>query len=60
MADELRRLIADGAAPGWVLHRVPGGRTPLHMLAAPGLWTADPGRAAGSAARLTGPPFATL
>lgn len=35
LADELRRLLAAGAEPGWELHPVPGGRTPLHALAAP-------------------------
>ena len=35
MADALRELIAAGAAPGWELHPVPGGRTDLHVLAAP-------------------------
>ena len=35
MAEALRELIAAGAAPGWGLHPVPGGRTALHVLAAP-------------------------
>jgi hypothetical protein len=35
LAGELRRLIAAGEEPGWELHPVPGGRTPLHALAAP-------------------------
>jgi Sigma-70, region 4 len=35
MAGALRELIASGAAPGWELHPVPGGRTALHALAAP-------------------------
>lgn len=35
MAEALRVLIAAGAAPGWELHPVPGGRTALHVLAAP-------------------------
>ncbi len=35
MAEALRDLIAAGAAPGWELHPVPGGRTALHVLAAP-------------------------
>src|SRR5271166_766849 len=35
MAEALRGLIAAGAAPGWELHPVPGGRTVLHVLAAP-------------------------
>jgi hypothetical protein len=35
MAEALRGLIAAGAAPGWELHPVPGGRTALHVLAAP-------------------------
>lgn len=35
MADELRRLVAEGAAPGWDLHPVPGGRTPLCELEDP-------------------------
>jgi hypothetical protein len=35
LAAELRRLIAAGAEPGWQLHPVPGGRTALHVLAAP-------------------------
>ena len=35
MAAELRRLTAAGAAPGWDLHPVPDGHTPLHALAAP-------------------------
>ena len=35
MAEALRGLIAAGAAPGWELHAVPGGRTALQVLAAP-------------------------
>jgi hypothetical protein len=35
LAAELRRLIAAGEEPGWELHPVPGGRTPLHALSAP-------------------------
>lgn len=35
LAAELRRLLTAGAEPGWELHPVPGGRTPLHTLAAP-------------------------
>src|SRR5712692_10256902 len=35
MAEALRELIAAGAAPGWELHPVPGGRTALQVLAAP-------------------------
>ena len=35
MAEALRELIAAGAAPGWELHPVPGGRTALHVLAVP-------------------------
>lgn len=35
LAVELRRMLADGVEPGWELHPVPGGRTPLHALAAP-------------------------
>ncbi len=35
LAAELRRLLTDGAEPGWELHPVPGGSTPLHALAAP-------------------------
>ena len=35
MAGVLRGLIAAGAAPGWELYPVPGGRTPVHVLAAP-------------------------
>jgi hypothetical protein len=35
MAAELRRLTSAGAAPGWDLHPVPDGHTPLHALAAP-------------------------
>jgi hypothetical protein len=35
MAEALRGLIAAGAAPGWELHPVPGGRTALQVLAAP-------------------------
>jgi hypothetical protein len=35
LAAELRRLLTAGAEPGWELHPVPGGCTPLHALAAP-------------------------
>jgi hypothetical protein len=35
LAAELRNLLMAGAEPGWELHPVPGGRTPLHTLAAP-------------------------
>ncbi len=35
LAEEFRRLIAAGAVPGWNLHRVPQGRTPLDVIAAP-------------------------
>src|SRR5690349_5185163 len=35
LADEFRRLLAAGAIPGWELHPVPGGHTPLHVLAGP-------------------------
>jgi sigma-70-like protein len=35
LAAELRRLIAAGAEPGWELHPVPEGRTPLRALAVP-------------------------
>lgn len=35
LAAELRRLLTDGAEPGWELHPVPGGQTPLYALAAP-------------------------
>ncbi|HET9967960.1 MAG TPA: sigma factor-like helix-turn-helix DNA-binding protein [Streptosporangiaceae bacterium] len=35
LADEFRRLLMAGAVPGWDLHPVPGGRTPLHVLAGP-------------------------
>jgi len=35
LAGEFRRLIAAGAVPGWHLHRVPDGRTPLDVLAGP-------------------------
>jgi hypothetical protein len=35
LAAELRRLLIDGAEPGWELHPVPGGYTPLQALAAP-------------------------
>ena len=34
MAEALRGLIAAGAAPGWELHPVPGGRPALQVLAA--------------------------
>lgn len=33
MASELRKLINDGAAPGWTLQPLPGTRTPLDALA---------------------------
>ena len=32
---EFRRLITAGAAPGWDLHPLPAGHTPLHVLAGP-------------------------
>jgi hypothetical protein len=35
LAAELRRLLMAGAEPGWELHPVPGGRTPLQVLAGP-------------------------
>ena len=35
MAVEFRRLLEAGAVPGWELHPVPSGRTPLHVLAGP-------------------------
>jgi hypothetical protein len=35
LADELRKLVTAGHAPGWELHPVPGGRTALHALAVP-------------------------
>jgi len=35
LAAEFRRLLAAGAVPGWDLHPVPAGRTPLHVLAGP-------------------------
>jgi hypothetical protein len=35
LAAELRRLLTAGAQPGWELHPVPGGRTPLRMLDEP-------------------------
>jgi hypothetical protein len=35
LAAELRKLLIAGAEPGWELHPVPAGRTPLHALAAP-------------------------
>ena len=35
LAAELRNLLMDGAEPGWDLHPVPGGHTPLQALAAP-------------------------
>ncbi len=31
----MRRLLTAGAEPGWELHPVPGGRTPLQVLAGP-------------------------
>jgi hypothetical protein len=35
LAAELRRLLTAGAEPGWELHPVPDGRTPLQVLAGP-------------------------
>ncbi len=35
LAAEFRQLITAGAAPGWELHPVPAGRTPLYVLAGP-------------------------
>jgi hypothetical protein len=35
LAAELRRLLTAGAEPGWVLHAVPGDRSPLQVLAGP-------------------------
>ncbi len=35
LAEEFRRLVATGAVPGWRLHPVPPGRTPLDALASP-------------------------
>lgn len=35
LAAEFRRLVAAGAVPGWDLHPVPAGRTPLHVLTGP-------------------------
>jgi hypothetical protein len=35
LAAEFRRLLTAGAVPGWDLHPVPAGRTPLHVLAGP-------------------------
>jgi hypothetical protein len=35
LAHGFRRLLAAGAVPGWELHPVPGGRTPLRVLAGP-------------------------
>ena len=35
LAAEFRRLVAAGAVPGWDLHPVPAGRTPLHVLGGP-------------------------
>jgi hypothetical protein len=35
MASRLRELVAIGAAPGWALHPVPRGRTPVGRLAEP-------------------------
>jgi hypothetical protein len=35
LAAEFRRLLAAGAVPGWDLHPVPAGRTPLNVLAGP-------------------------
>jgi len=35
LADELRKLLEAGEAPGWTLYPVPGSRTPLRVLAEP-------------------------
>ncbi len=35
LAAEFRRLLTAGAVPGWDLHTVPAGHTPLHVLAGP-------------------------
>jgi hypothetical protein len=35
LAAEFRRLVTAGAVPGWDLHPVPAGRTPLDVLAGP-------------------------
>ena len=35
LAAEFRRLVTAGAVPGWDLHPVMAGRTPLHVLAGP-------------------------
>ncbi len=35
LAGEFRRLVTAGAVPGWELHPVPPGRTPLEVLAGP-------------------------
>jgi hypothetical protein len=35
LAAELRRLLTEGAEPGWELHPVPGGRSQLQVLAGP-------------------------
>ena len=35
LAAEFRRLVTARAVPGWDLHPVPAGRTPLHVLAGP-------------------------
>ena len=35
LAAEFRRLVTAGAVPGWDVHPVPAGRTPLHVLAGP-------------------------
>jgi len=35
LAAEFRRLLTAGAVPGWDLHPVPAGRTPLNVLAGP-------------------------
>lgn len=35
MAAQLRELLTSGAAPGWELHPLPPGQTPLHVLVEP-------------------------
>lgn len=35
LAEEFRRLLTTGVVPGWTLHPVPPGRTPLDVLVAP-------------------------
>jgi Sigma-70, region 4 len=35
LAAEFRRLLTAGVVPGWDLHPVPAGRTPVHVLAGP-------------------------